>query len=78
MAEGDVASIINVDRRLNEGPLSDFAKDLLQHLLPVRDEGRRGGIFGKVVVVFVHELASTKASVHQFFCLAVVQYLDMI
>lgn len=65
LANGDVAAIVDVEGRLNECIFADTAHDLLEEGCAVRCKGVRSRVLRKVVVVLVHELASTEAPLDQ-------------
>lgn len=66
ISQRNVAAIVDVQRGLDEDTFADLAEVLLEQIFPISGERVRGGIIWEVVVVFVHKLSCTEATIHQF------------
>lgn len=66
VTNADVAAVVNVERRLNEGILTNFTHHVLEHGKSITNERIRGRIVREVAVVLVHHLARTESPIDQF------------
>lgn len=72
IAKGDVASVVYPHWRLQKGRVAHTPENLPKHVHPVREKRVRGGIVGKVIVVFMDELPGAEPPRDQFWCLVIV------
>lgn len=68
----NVTTVVDVERRLDEGVLPNLAQHLGQDPLPLGHQRVVRGIVGEIAVVFVHKSPGTKSSLDKLRRLRVV------
>lgn len=72
IADGYIAAVVDIDRRLDEAVFTKLSQDPLQQFFPVGRERCRRGVVREMIVVFVHKLPRTESTVDQFCSLGIV------